>query len=57
LADNDCWQKVGIALDPITVEVIGSAFSSLVEEMGMALITFEDYEEDKLEHKIVVCGS
>ena len=26
------------ALDPITVEVIGSAFSSIVEEMGMALI-------------------
>ena len=25
-------------VDPITVEVIGSAFSSLVEEMGMALI-------------------
>lgn len=26
------------AVDPITVEVIGNAFSSLVEEMGMALI-------------------
>ena len=26
------------ALDPITVEIIGSAFSSIVEEMGMALI-------------------
>jgi N-methylhydantoinase B len=25
-------------LDPITVEIIGSAFSSIVEEMGMALI-------------------
>ncbi len=25
-------------LDPITVEVIGSAFSSIVEEMGTALI-------------------
>jgi N-methylhydantoinase B len=31
-------QKVGVSLDPITVEVIGSAFSSIVEEMGTALI-------------------
>ena len=28
----------GQALDPITVEILGSAFSSIAEEMGMALI-------------------
>src|ERR1700760_4349438 len=28
----------GIAVDPVTVEVIGSAMSSIVEEMGEALV-------------------
>lgn len=30
--------EIGAGVDPITVEVIGSAFSSIVEEMGTALI-------------------
>jgi N-methylhydantoinase B len=30
--------KPGAAIDPITVEVIGSAFSSIAEEMGEALV-------------------
>ena len=40
------------ALDPITVEVIGSALSSIVEEMGEALgVTYADDEELKAGEK------